>query len=166
MFARDLDPSEPMRTVPDTDEYLAPEHSDNDSVMSSRVGAPAVDEGSTLGWSQASRRGFESMDLVNLLGFGRSETIADQSLEVVFLSPTDVPLPSEPWRSGAEESSGVDLFNSGLMSTMLRRDVKGNPEGHCGEEGSQSIHMVQLGEVSTGDRLWREKVWRQVTRGL
>ena len=35
MFARDLDPSEPMRTVPDTEEDLAPEHSDHDSVMSS-----------------------------------------------------------------------------------------------------------------------------------
>ena len=82
MFARDLDPSEPMRTVPDTED-LAPEHSDNDSVMSSRVGASEVDECSTLDHdseiaveaptptipvgSQASRRGFESMDLVNLL---------------------------------------------------------------------------------------------------
>ena len=45
---RDLDPSEPMRTVPDIVEDLAPEHSDNDSVMSSRVGASEVDEGSTL----------------------------------------------------------------------------------------------------------------------
>ena len=83
MFARDLDPSEPMRTVPDTEEDLAPEHSDNDSVMSSRVGASEVDECSTLDHdseiaveapiptlpvgSQASRHGFESMDLVNLL---------------------------------------------------------------------------------------------------
>ena len=48
MFARDLDPSEPMQTVPDTEEDLAPEHNDNDSVMSSRVGASEVDEGSTL----------------------------------------------------------------------------------------------------------------------
>ena len=45
---RDLDPSEPLRTVPDIVEDLAPEHSDNDSVMSSRVGASEVDEGSTL----------------------------------------------------------------------------------------------------------------------
>ena len=48
MFARDLEPSEPMRTVPDTEEDLAPEQSDNDSVMSSRVVASEVDEGSTL----------------------------------------------------------------------------------------------------------------------
>ena len=75
MFARDLDPSEPMRKVPDTED-LAPQHS-------SRVGASEVDEGSTLDHdseiageaptptipvgSRASKRGFESMDLVNLL---------------------------------------------------------------------------------------------------
>ena len=83
MFARDLDASEPMRTVPDTEEDLAPEQSDNDNVMSSRVGASEVDECSTLDHdseiaveapiptlpvgSQVSRHGFESMDLVNLL---------------------------------------------------------------------------------------------------
>ena len=48
MFVRDLDPSEPMRTVPDIEEDVAPEHSDNDSVMSSRVRASEVDQGSTL----------------------------------------------------------------------------------------------------------------------
>ena len=86
MFARDLDPSETMRTLPLRRMW---HQSTVTTTVSSRVGASEVDEGSTLDhdsdWGEAptptipvgthaSRRGFESMDLVNLLEIRKKAT--------------------------------------------------------------------------------------------